>query len=91
MTDNLITEKDMLQDILVLEKDIVKTYASYLIEASCENLRDVLNENLRDSACDQFNVFSAMNERNLYPVKDAPQTEVDTAKKKFTGIANQLS
>lgn len=86
-----MTEKDMLQDILVLEKDIVKTYASYLIETSCENLRELLNKNLEDSAGDQFQVFYSMTSRNMYPVKEAPAPEVMQAKKKFGDIANQLS
>ena len=86
-----MTEKDMLQDILVLEKDIVKTYASYLIETSCENLREVLHKNLEDSAGDQFQVFYSMTSRNMYPVKEAPAPEVMQAKKKFADIASQLS
>ncbi len=91
MTGNIMTEKDMLQDILVLEKDIVKTYASYLIEASCENLRGVLSKNLKDSADGQYGVFNTMNTRDMYPVKEAPATEVQQAKKKFSGISQQLS
>lgn len=88
---NAMTEKDMLQDILVLEKDIVKTYASYLIETSCENLRELLNRNLEDSAGDQFQVFYSMTSRNMYPVKEAPAAEVTQAKKKFGDIATKLS
>ena len=86
-----MTEKDMLQDILVLEKDIMKTYASYMTEASCENLRNVLNKNFKDTAGDQFQVFYSMTSRDMYPVKEAPAPEVAQAKQKFAGINNQLS
>jgi len=91
MTANTMTEKDMLQDILVLEKDIVKTYASYLIETSCENLRTVLQKNLKDSAGDQFQVFYSMTSRDMYPTKEAPAPEVAQAKKKFSEMSEQFS
>ena len=91
MTAYSMTEKDMLQDILVLEKDILKTYASYLTETSCENLRTVLNKNFKDTAGDQFQVFYSMTSRDMYPVKEAPAPEVAQAKKKFTDVSNQLS
>ena len=91
MTMTQLTDKDMLHDLLVLEKDIVKTYASYMIETSCEKLRNVLNKNLKDSSGDQFQVFYSMTSRNMYPVKEAPAPEVAQAKQKFSGIAQQLS
>jgi spore coat protein CotF len=86
-----LTEKDMLQDILVLEKDIVKTYGSYLIEASCPNLRNILTKNLKDNAGDQYQVFSSMNARNYYPVKEAQEQDVQQAKTKFDEIADNLN
>ena len=91
MTAYSMTEKDMLQDILVLEKDILKTYASYLTETSCENLRNVLNKNFKDTSGDQFQVFYSMTSRDMYPVKEAPAPEVAQAKKKFTDVSAQLS
>ena len=89
-TLNSLTEKDMLQDILTLEKDIVKTYASYLTETSCENLRELLNNNLEDAADGQFQVFSCMTSRNMYPVKEAPAPEVMQAKKTFGEMSAQF-
>ena len=91
MTAQTMTDKDMLHDLLVLEKDIVKSYASYMVEASCENLRNVLNKNFKDSSGDQFQVFYSMTSRDMYPVKEAPAPEVAQAKKKFTDVSNQLS
>jgi spore coat protein CotF len=86
-----MTEKDMLSDMLVLEKSIVKTYGSYLVETSCEKLRNVLNKNMKDSAGDQFQVFNSMTTRNYYPVKEAPAQEIQQAKTKFAGIAKAIA
>ncbi|GHV01336.1 hypothetical protein FACS1894211_10840 [Clostridia bacterium] len=86
-----LAEKDMLQDILVLEKDMVKTYGHYLIEVSCPNLRNVLTKNLKDNAGDQYQVFAAMTARNYYPVKEAQEQDVQQAKTKFDGIADMIN
>lgn len=84
-------EKDILQDILVLEKDIVKTYGSYIIESSCEKMRSLLTDNMSESAEGQFEVFEAMNTRGYYPVEDAPAQKVQQAKTQFKGILKNLS
>ncbi|NLC17311.1 MAG: spore coat protein [Clostridiales bacterium] len=86
-----LTEKDMLHDMLVLEKDIVKYYGSYLIEASCPELRKTLNQNLQASADDQFSVFNAMQSRGYYSVKDAPEQEVAQAKDKFGNMLGAMN
>ena len=86
-----LTEKDMLSDILVLEKDLVKTYASYINEVSCEKLRGVLMKNLKDNSGDQFQVFYSMTSRNYYPVKEAMEQDVMQAKTKFDGIAKMIN
>ncbi len=85
------TEKDMLQDILVLEKDIVKTYGSYIIESSCPKMRTVLNNNMKASAEDQYCVFDNMSKRGLYPTEQAPMQKLTQAKTKFAGIKQNIS
>ena len=85
------TERDMLQDLLMTEKNIVKTYGGFIVETSCENLRGVLNANIKDSVCDQFEIFNSMRDRNYYPVKEAESTDVQQAKTKFTDVKKQMS
>lgn len=84
-------EKDYLQDMLVLEKDIVKYYGGYIIEASCPKLRTILNDNMQSAANDQFGIFNTMNEKGYYPTKAAPVTEINQAKTKFQGILSNLN
>ncbi|HEY8443981.1 MAG TPA: spore coat protein [Clostridia bacterium] len=84
-------EKDMLQDLLVLEKDIVKAYGSYLVEASCPKLRDVVCQNMEDTANDQFGIFNQMQSRGYYPTKDAPEQEVTQAKDKFGNMLGMMN
>lgn len=86
-----LVEKDILQDILVLEKDIVKSYGSYVIESSCPKLRTLLHNNMKAAAGDQFCVFDAMTTRGYYPVEDAPMQKVEQAKTKFSGIKDKMT
>ncbi|MDR3318890.1 MAG: spore coat protein [Clostridiales bacterium] len=86
----VMQEKDILQDILVLEKDIVKSYGSFLIESSCPKMRTLLNDNFKQSAGDQFCVFDAMSKRGYYPTKDATDSDVQEAKSKYCGIQKNM-
>ncbi|HEY8389848.1 MAG TPA: spore coat protein [Clostridia bacterium] len=84
-------EKDLLQDMLVLEKDIVRNYASYIVEASCPKLRDTLDQNMSSCADDQFSIFNAMKSRGYYQTKDAPQQEVQQQKEKYGDILGTMN
>ncbi|HEY8423186.1 MAG TPA: spore coat protein [Clostridia bacterium] len=86
-----LKEKDMLQDILVIQKDLVKYYGNYLVEASCPKLREAIIQNLQDTSNDQFGVFNAMLSRGYYPVKDAPEQEVTQAKDKFGNMLGSMN
>jgi len=83
-------EKDILTDILVLEKDLCKNYGSYIIESSCPKLRTLLTNNFKACVGDQFCVYDAMAKRGYYPSKDAPSPEVQQAKTKFDGISQKM-
>ena len=48
------------------------TYSAFLPEASCPQLRAVLDENFNDCAANQQMVFDKMNQMGWYPVKNAP-------------------
>lgn len=84
-------EQDLLHDLLVLEKDIVKNYGGYIVEASCSKLRNTLHGNLKAQSQDQFTVYKEMSTRGYYPSKDAPKADVDQAKTKFGDMLNQMS
>lgn len=90
-TSSTLNEKDMLHDLLVIEKDLVKNYGNYLTEAACPKLRTTLNNNLKGTAADQFTIFSEMTARGYYPVKQAEEQEVTQAKQQFNQILNKMS
>lgn len=87
----ILTEKDKLQDMLNLEKEIVKVYGTDITEASTECFRNVLKENMFECSEDQFSVFEEMQNRNYYNLKQAQTTEIMQEKTKFENMKNQLS
>ena len=82
--DNVkLDDADIITDVLTTQKGLVKMYGTAITEVDCENLRGILNNQLSECACDQFESFQYMNERGLYPTEDAPMPKVKQAKKKF--------
>ena len=81
MTQNhaSMTEKELLTDLLNNEKDLVKTYATFLTEAGCENLRQMMERHLMECGQDQFTVFQQMQQRNMYQMKKASAQEAQQA------------
>ena len=79
----MIQEKDVLQDMLFREKELVKLYGTMLIESSCTKLRGLLQSNMTECAQDQYEVYELMSKKGLYTTKNAPPDEVNTAKTKF--------
>ena len=82
-----VNVKDSLTDILMQEKDILKVYASFLPEASCPQLRTILQKNVDTIAKQQFSVFDAMNTRGFYPLKEAEVQAITQAKQTYAPAA----
>ena len=86
-----LNEKDSLQDILNLEKEIVKLYSTALTEGNGSKFLTMVKNHLVDSANDQFEVFTQMAENNYYEVKPADKAVIDEQKANFKQVLAQLS
>lgn len=84
------TDEEITIDILTTEKTLAGFYAATACETTCQNLRQVLMDNMVKTVSDQYQVFDQMRQRNWYPVKNAPPQEVQDAKNKFTQMKNQI-
>ncbi len=85
-----LTDQDRLGDMLSQEKQLIDTYSTYIPEASCPNLRQVLEDNFTDCVKDQYTVFDYMNQRGWYEVKTATAQEVTDAVNKCNQLKSQL-
>ena len=85
-----MNEKELMQDLLTSEKQVVSAYSTGITETSCQNLRNTLVNNFRNAQDVQFKVFDAMKQKGWYPTKDAPTTEVNQLKNEATKMMGEL-
>lgn len=86
-----LNEKDSLQDLLTLEKTMVKLYGTAMTEGCSKGFRQMVKQLLNDTANDQMEVFLLMTELDYYRVESASQEQLSKQKEKFSKIKSQLS
>ena len=89
--DITLNEKDSIQDMLNLEKSLVKIYATAITEGCSKGFRTQVKENLNGAVEDQMNVFLQMTEHGYYQVESAPEQALMQNKEKFCEVRSQLS
>ena len=75
--------QDIFVDMLMVEKNMVKQYATALTEMSNEGLRELIKENLNYASDDQNKVFCKMQDMGWYETCPAEQEKIDQALNKF--------
>lgn len=89
-TEKSMSEQDVMNDLLAMEKQIISAYNTGITEASCQNLRQTLTDALVGTQQMQFSIFDTMKKQGWYQTKDAPDQDVNNAKNKYSNIKNQL-
>ncbi|NLN04383.1 MAG: spore coat protein [Clostridiaceae bacterium] len=86
----MLTEQEIMNDALMTEKQLISSYAVFLAETSCQNLRNELNKIITETGQVQFEIFNALKSRGWYNVKNAQINDVQVAYQKYTQVKNQL-
>ncbi|MBQ3492793.1 MAG: spore coat protein [Clostridia bacterium] len=89
--DMTLNEKDSLQDMLNLEKSLVKIYSTAMTEGASKGFRTLIKSHWAEASEDQLQVFLQMTEHGYYQVESAPETVLSEHKNKFSKIKGQLS
>jgi spore coat protein CotF len=89
--DITLNEKDSLQDMLNLEKSLVKIYSTAITEGCSKGFRTLVKEHWNEATEDQLKVFLQMTEHGYYEVESAEQTVLSENKNKFMQVKGQLS
>lgn len=90
MGNSTLSDQDRMEDLLSQEKYLISAYSTFIPEASCPELRQVLSTNFNDCVQNQYSVFNKMQQLGWYPSKAAPQQEVDAARQKYQQMKTQL-
>ncbi|HEY8890965.1 MAG TPA: spore coat protein [Clostridium sp.] len=85
-----MSEKDLMQDLLATEKQVITAYSTGITESSCANLRNTLIDNFKNDQNIQYMIFDAMKLKGWYPTKDAADNEVQQLKDEANQMMNEL-
>ena len=78
-----LSDYDIISDVLGGHKNLVKLYGTAMLETDNEQLRKIINTQMSECACDQFDAFKYMNDRGMYKTEPAPVQKIKAARTKF--------
>ena len=82
-------DKNLMQDILMLEKGVCDLYMHGSIESSTQNINQTFKSALNESLCMQDDIYQKMQAKGWYTAEQADQSKIDTLKQKFTNLSAQ--
>ena len=77
-------DRNLMQDILLLEKGVCDLYMHGAIESSTQNINQTFKTALNDSLCMQDDIYRKMESKGWYQTEQAQQDKIDTLKQKFS-------
>lgn len=90
MNEINLSEKELMQDLLTTEKQIISAYSTGITETSCQNLRDTLVNNFKGTETIQYKIWDAMHQKGWYSTKDAETNEVSKLKTDASQMSTEL-
>jgi len=84
VTSGTMCDREMVTDLLSTEKQLNGMYNTYAGECKCVEMRDTFLNILKEGHCMQSELFTELHSRGWYPTKEAPVSDISTAKQKFT-------
>jgi spore coat protein F len=85
-----MNEKEMMEDLLATEKQVISAYSTGITETSCKNLRNTLVNNFKNVQDIQFRVFDSLKQKGWYSTKDAPDNDVTQVKNDTNQLMREL-
>lgn len=77
-------DKNLMENILLLEKGVCDLYMHGAIESSTANVHQAFKTALNDSLCMQDTVYGKMSAKGWYATEAAEQTKISSVKQKFS-------
>lgn len=79
-------DKNLMEDVLLIEKGVCDLYMHGAIESSTKNVHTAFNDALNDSLSMQDMIYDKMSQKGWYPTENAQQSKVDQVKQKFSNM-----
>lgn len=92
MTHNTanLSERELLNDALATEKQLLHVYSTYIAESTCPNMRNELNRIMTETQQTQFELYKAMEQKGWYSTQNAQLQEVQQTLQKFQQVKSEL-
>lgn len=81
---NEMTDRDLMEDLLLLEKGACDLFMHGAIEASTDEVRSAFTTALNESLTMQDRIYSDMEAKGWYPSDCAEQQKINSVKQKFS-------
>lgn len=85
-----LSEKQLVNDAIATEKQLLNLYSTYIAEASCPNLRGELSRILTETQQTQFELFKAMEQKGWYQIQNAELQKVQQAVQKADQLKTEM-
>lgn len=82
-------DKNLMQNILLLEKGVCDLYMHGAIESSTVSVNSAFKSALNDSLCMQDEIYKKMTAKGWYQTEQADQEKISTLKQKFSNMSAQ--
>ncbi len=76
-------DKNLMEDILLLEKGVCDLYMHGAIESSTDNVHQTFSNALNNALTMQDTVYDKMSEKGWYSTDQAEETKINSLKMKF--------
>lgn len=77
-------DKNLMENILLLEKGVCDLYMHGTIESGTDNVHQAFCTALTESLAMQDKLYDEMTAKGWYPTEQVEQTKVDTVKQRFS-------
>lgn len=80
-------DKNLMQDMLLLEKGVCDLYMHGSIESSTQPIQQAFKAALNESLQMQDCIYQEMQAKGWYQTEQADQNQIDTLRRKFSGTS----
>ena len=77
-------DKNIMENILLLEKGVCDLFMHGAIESSTANVHQAFNTALNDALCMQDTIYDKMAAKGWYPTEQVEQNKINSVKQKFS-------
>ncbi len=77
-------DKNLVENILLLQKGVCDLYMHGTIESSTSNVHNTFNDALKESLCMQDTIYNKMSQKGWYSTEQVDQQKINSVKQKYS-------